>query len=92
MTSYQKEINRVALDLCLCNPSLLNDRKALLETSRKKLDETGYCYKEGKSRSKHLNPSSSPPPASKRRNTTQDIRLSKISEIEEQVKDKKEQI
>lgn len=39
-------MNEAAMQLCQQNPGHLSDRKALLEASRKKLDESGYCYKE----------------------------------------------
>ena len=52
LTKYQESMNNVAMELCMQNPNLLSDRKALLELSRKKLDETGNMYKKGKSRAK----------------------------------------
>ena len=56
LTKYQEGINHMVAELCLQNPNLLSDRKSLLEASRKKLDESGYGYVKGKSRSKRLNP------------------------------------
>ena len=41
-------MNDVAMQLYQQNPGFLSDRKALLEASRKKLDKSGYCYKENR--------------------------------------------
>ena len=91
LTKYQLEMNEVAMHLCLQNPNLLNDRKALLDVSRKKLDESGYCYKKGKSRSKRLS-SDDECSLNKRSKITKEIRLARIAELQEQIKDKKEQV
>jgi len=51
VTDYQRRINDASKELCLSNPSLLENRK-----KQEKVDESGYAYKKGKSRSKWLNP------------------------------------
>ena len=58
--------------------------------ARKKLDESGYNYKKGESRSKQLISSSESDestPAPKRVKTTEALRLNRISEIEEDLSD-----
>ena len=51
LTKYQEAINHAVMELCLNNPNLIDDRKALLQA---KIGESGYVYKKGKSRSKLL--------------------------------------
>ena len=70
----------------------MDDRKVLLEASRKRLDETGYTYKKGKSRSKHLSSDNDEGRVQKRQKISKDFRLSRISELKEQIEDKDEQI
>ena len=90
LTKYEREMNEVSMQLCLQTPNLLSDRKALLEASRKKLDESGYGYKKGKSRSKRLTADEGSP--KKRAKINRDFRLARIAELQEQIKDKKEQL
>lgn len=81
MTEYQKKINQAAEELALANPSLLHDRKTLLEQSRVKVDTNGYVYKKGKSRSKRHHDSrgeSETVPPIKRPKTTEAMRKSRI--------------
>ena len=81
------------MQLCLRNPNLLSDRHALIEASRKKLDESGYCYKKGKSRSKRLSPDDGGDTSvNKRTKINKEYRLGRIAELQEQIKDKKEQV
>lgn len=91
LTKYQESINRCACELCIEDPNLLNDRKTLLELSRKKLNESGYIYKKGKSRSKLLSSDEKEVPP-KRARVDKDVRLTRIAEIEEEIEDKDEQI
>ena len=51
MTKYQEAINHAVMELCLNDPNLIDDRKALLQA---KIGESGNVYKKGKSRSKLL--------------------------------------
>ena len=90
LAKYQDSINKVAMELCLQNPNLLNDRKELLEASRKKLDEAGYAYKKGKSLSKLFFSDDGEQPV-KRVKSNKDFRLSRISQLQEEIKDKTEQ-
>ena len=92
LTKYQESINNAAMELCLQNPNLLDDRKALLEASRKKLDDSGYVYKKGRSRSKLLSSGDGESPVKKRAKINKDIRVSRIAELQDQIKDKSEQL
>ncbi|KAI9249174.1 hypothetical protein BDA99DRAFT_524234 [Phascolomyces articulosus] len=52
LTSYESAINEAAIQLSLENPSLLVNKGNLFELAKKKLLDSGYQYKRGKSRSK----------------------------------------
>ncbi|KAI9493710.1 hypothetical protein BDB00DRAFT_787811 [Zychaea mexicana] len=52
LTSYEAAINEAAIQLALDNPSLLVNKGNLFEMAKKKLLDSGYQYKRGKSRSK----------------------------------------
>ena len=91
VTDYQRRINDASKELCLSNPSLLENRKFLLEKAREKVDELGYAYKKGKSRSKRLNPydgNTTP----KRRKIGGEYRLNRITEVTERIKDVTDQL
>ena len=64
---------------------LLESRQQLLEEARKKVDEGGYSYKKGKSRSKSFTPTSDETP--KRSVTTESIRQTRIVQLQEDIKD-----
>ena len=89
LTKYQQSINDTATQIALDNPDILLSKQKLWEEARKKLDESGYNYKEGKSRSKQLissSESAESTPAPKRVKTTEALRIKRISEIEEDLK------
>ena len=88
LTKYQEGINKAAFELCLKNPDLLSDRKALLEASQKRLDESGYIYKKGKSHSKRLSFDDDESSGSKKIKINKEFRTARIKELEEQIKDK----
>ena len=90
--TYQENLNRVAMELCLLqNCNLLSNQKVLMESSRKQLNDLGYIYKKGKSQSKVFSSSDGEPPVNKRPKTIQRFCLSKISELQEEIKDNTEQ-
>ena len=69
---------------------MLLSKQKLWEEARKKLNESGYDYKKGKSRSKQLISSSESDestPAPKRVKTTEALRIKRILEIEEDLGD-----
>lgn len=56
LTKYRQQMNAIAGDLCVKNPSLLGNKGELLKSARAVLHDSGYVYVKGKSRSKVLNP------------------------------------
>ena len=54
INSYKEKINQAAFDLCVKSPDLLTDRKMLLDNARKTVNNIGYEYKKGKSRSREF--------------------------------------
>ena len=69
---------------------MLLSKQKLWEEARKKLNESGYDYKKGKSRSKQLISSSESDestPAPKQVKTTEALQIKRISEIEEDLSD-----
>ena len=86
LSRYEEQMNEASANLCLQSPNLLSDRTLLLKECRRVVDEEGYDYKKGKSRSRSLNTSvASEPP--KRKNITEKYRLSRIAELQERIKD-----
>ena len=75
---------------------MLNDRRKLMWLARMKVDEDGYRYKHGKSRSKHIpsdtDTDSSSDTIAKRRRTTETERMQRISFINETQSDIMKQI
>ena len=65
----------------------------MLTSARQKVDESGYNYKKGKSRSEKLNPDAENPSTTpKRTKITQEFRLGRISELKEKIKDLSDQL
>ena len=48
----QEEVNAAAEKICLRNPHMICKRGTLLELACKEVHDSGYVYKNGKSRSK----------------------------------------
>ena len=89
LTNYQQKINDAAVELALKDPNLLLCRQKLLELSRTKVNEGGYQFKKGKSRSKQLQ-SDCPPP--KRPKSSESLGMKHIKELEEDIKDLSDQL
>ena len=88
LTTYQYAMNNAAAQICLTNPSLLWNRGSLLEKARKLVDEGGYVYKKGKSRSKYLNPSLETSTAlPKKHELVVDARTKRLEAVQEDLKD-----
>lgn len=81
---YQEEVNRASIDLAIEDPTLLNSRKTLLKLAREKVNESGYRFKKGKSRSKLYHTDESTP---KRPKISEAIRETRIDELQEDIKD-----
>lgn len=96
LTPHQQKMNSASQSIALANPSLLNDRRKLMELARSKVDDDGYLYKHGKSRSKHLrsesDTSTSSDPKVKRTRTSEAERLQRIVYAEETMSDISKQI
>ena len=80
-------MNEMAKSLCMENPDLMISRALLIQKSREKLHDSGYSYKKGKSRSKAFETSSSEGGAPKRPKIYEEMRTSRINELEDQIKD-----
>ncbi len=91
LSPYQVKINSAAKELAVATPNLLDTRHKLLELARAKVDDDGYVYKKGKSRSKHLRGATSDEgersEQSKRIKTSGAVRDQRISHIDETIKD-----
>lgn len=87
LTTYQMEINRVAGDIHVCVKSLdmLTQRRKLLDMSRQHLDEQGYQCKMKKSRLKYFGQTSETESVAKRPKYNKDMRLERITEIQEEL-------
>ena len=86
LTLHQQQMNKASQSLALANPALLHDRRKLIELARIKVDDDGYVYKHGRSRSKHFHPNTrvlTKNKRSKQPKTTENERLQRISFIEE---------
>ena len=69
----------------------MTNRGLLLEEARKRVDDSGYVYKKGKSRSKLFN-TDDEVPTPKRRKINQEYRLERIAELQDKIKDLNERI
>lgn len=84
------KVNEAAKELCLQNPELLSDRAKLLSMCREKFHDEGYEYRKGVSRSKRLHNDKQSTP--KRSKLSEDVRLRRIAELHEDIKDTSDQI
>lgn len=85
LSRYQKEINEVAGELALKDPSLLGRRGELLDLACAEVQQRGYSYVKGKSRSKQF---MSPPlqtPKPTRLKICAEIRQKKTAGLEEDI-------
>jgi len=86
-------MNLASEELVLANPKLLDDREKLLRLARIKVNDDGYVYKKGKSRSKQFNEcSSSEVKQDKRTKTSEYVRTQRILHLEDSLKDIDKQI
>ena len=84
-SNYQKMINEVAGELAVQDPSLLSRRGNLLDLARVEVQQRGYNYVKGKSRSKRF---MSPPlkaPKPTRSKVSAEIRQQRILALEEDI-------
>ena len=69
----------------------MTNRGLLLVQARKRVDDSGYVYKKGKSRSKLIN-TDDEAPTPKRRKINQEYCLERIAELQDKIKDLNERI
>ena len=75
-------MNATALELCLENPTLSDNKQKLMELSRKKLDNDGYNYSKKRSRSKLFGTGSmESASSSKKMKMSEDLRTKKVEEL-----------
>ena len=80
-------MNDAAGDICVQNPIMLSVRGEFLELARKRVNDSGYEYKKGKSRSKRFGSASSVEASTpKRPKLDQEFRTKRIQQIKEEVK------
>ena len=89
ITRYHEQINKASVQLALQDPNLLLCRQKLLQLARGKMNEGGYQFKKGRSRSKEYETAS---PIPKRPKTTETLRAKHIQELHEDVKDLSDQL
>lgn len=87
LSTYHTAMNKAAEELCLKNPSLLWQRGTLLENARKVVNESGYIYKKGQSRSKSFNPPTESSSSAKRPKVGAQEREKRIADVAEDLKD-----
>ena len=85
-TMYQQKVNEASFHLAMKDPSLLSSRQTLLERAREMVNESGYNFKKGKSRSKKLQDSDSEQ-SSKHCKTSEALRTKRISQLNDDIKD-----
>ena len=76
----------------LANSKLLDDRDELLKLARVKVNDDGYNYKKGKSRSKRFHESSSAVKQVKQTTTPTYVRTQRMLHLENSLKDIDKQI
>ena len=88
ISKYQSAVNDAAASICTRNPAMLTKRGELLTLARKSVDEGGYVYGKGKSRSKAFGSvtDEAGPSAPKRPKITQEIRDRRRQDITEELK------
>ena len=84
LSDYRQQLNQLAGEICLRDPSLLTRKGELLKLAQKALNEKGYLYKKGRSRSKVFGSDSDA--ALKRPKLSEDYRQRRLQQIQEEKK------
>lgn len=92
LSNYQKMINQVAGELAVKDPSLLTRRGELLDLSRAEVQQRGYQYVKGKSRSKRFMSPPTETPKPTRLKVSADIRQQRIRALEEDLSNIEKQL
>ena len=86
-------MNDAAGDICVQNPIMLSVRGELLELARKLVNDSGYEYKNGKSRSKRFGSASTVEASTvKRPKLDQEFRTKRMQQIKEEVSFKERRV
>ena len=88
ISKYQSAVNDAAATICIRNPAMLTKRGELLTLAKRSVDESGFVYRKGKSRSKAFGSEADEPgpSAPKRLKITQQIRDTRQRNIAEDLK------
>ena len=92
LSEWQKKMNEAAFAFCVGTPSLTLNRGELLEKAREKVDNDGFNYKKGKSRSKKFGAASTGDSKVKRPKLESGERRSLIEETKESIKEQSEKL
>lgn len=84
LSDYRHQLNRLAGEICLRDPSLLTRKGELVKLAQKALNEEGYQYKKGRSRSKVFGSDSDTAP--KRPKLSEEYRQRRLQQIQEENK------
>ena len=91
VNKYEHAINEAAKELCAQDASLLTNRQLLLEKARKHVNDAGFVYAKGKSRSKVYG-SGDESDRKKRSYMTTEVRERRIASLTDQIKSHEETI
>ena len=83
ITEYHKKVNEAAFEIVTQQPHLLSSHQVLLQYAQEKVEENGYAFKKGKSRSKRHSSDREDASKIKRPKTTEAVRLNRIAVIDE---------
>ena len=86
LSEFQKRVNSAAVQLALCDPSLVHkgNRGTLFERACRKVADDGYNFKKGKSRSKvYGEESCTPASPPRRRKLNEQMRTERLQELTE---------
>ena len=84
--TYHQRMNANAFELCIENPTLLDDKQNLIELCRKKLDNDGYNYSKKRSRSKLFGTGSMEHgSSSKKMKMSEHLRTKKVEELTDDI-------
>ena len=92
LSKYQRAINEVSGELALRDPSLLTRRGDLLNLARVEVQQKGYSYIKGKSRSKRLMSPPGDTPIPTRAKISAEVRQKRIAALKEDIASLEKQI
>lgn len=92
LSNYQNAINEASCELAIQDPSLLTRRGDLLNRARLAVQQKGYNYVKGKSRSKRFASPPSETPLPRRSKISAEVRQKRISALEEDIANLEQQI